>query len=349
MLVLPLSLGAPYSTTLVRPGTLVLFRDTLKTMFSLLLPFFAMAPAVYGEVKIEKTAWKGWPNCYRIANGEVELIVTSDVGPRIMRYAFQGGPNLFAEFAQELGKSGEKEWMPRGGSRLWMAPEDKVKTYAADNGPIQVKVNGAVLEATGPVEPATGLRKQIVIKLAPSGSHVEVIHHITNASGKALEYAPWVLTMMALNGIGISGFPPRGKHTDVLTPTNPLVMWAYTNLSDKRWSFTRKYMLLRQDAKNEEPQKLGHFNAKTWGAYLLGDTLFVKRYQADPKKSYPDFGCSFETFTNAQFLELETLGPLTKVAPGGSVEHIERWSLHRNIRLSGWTDAELDRVLLPVL
>ena len=29
-------------------------------------------------VTIEKTAWKGWPNCYRVANSTVELIVTAD-------------------------------------------------------------------------------------------------------------------------------------------------------------------------------------------------------------------------------------------------------------------------------
>jgi hypothetical protein len=46
-------------------------------------------------VKIEKTQYRGWPNCYRITNGEVELIVTTDVGPRIIRYSFVGGQNMF--------------------------------------------------------------------------------------------------------------------------------------------------------------------------------------------------------------------------------------------------------------
>ena len=41
-------------------------------------------------IKIEKINFKGWPNSYRISNGEVEVIITSDIGPRIMRYAFTG-------------------------------------------------------------------------------------------------------------------------------------------------------------------------------------------------------------------------------------------------------------------
>ena len=69
--------------------------------------------------------------------------------------------------------------------------------------------------------------------------------------------------MMAQGGVAITGFPPRGKHPEVLEATNPLVMWAYTYLSDKRWTFPKKYMLLGQDPKNSEPQKLGLYNPRT--------------------------------------------------------------------------------------
>jgi len=311
--------------------------------------FFALAMTTSAAVKIEKTSYQGWPNCYRVTNGEVELVVTSDVGPRIIRFGFVGGQNLFKEYAEMLGKSGESQWMIRGGHRLWMAPEDAELTYALDNSPIQVEVKAGVLTATQPVEALTGLEKRIVVKLASTGSGVEVIHRITNRNRWAVEFAPWALTVMAPGGAGITGFPPRGKHPAVLPPTNPLVMWAYTDFSDKRWQFTRKYLVLRQDAAAAEPQKVGVFNENTWGAYLLGSELFLKRSKADRSKAYPDFGCSYETFTNADMLEMETLGPLAKVAPGASVEHIERWSLHKGVRISSWTDAELDKALLPLL
>ncbi len=151
--------------------------------------------------------------------------------------------------------------------------------------------------------------------------------------------------MMAPGGAGITKFPPRGTHPEILAPTNPLIMWAFTDLADPRWTFTKKYLVLRQDPGNASPQKLGHFNERTVGAYLLGSDLFVKRYDADAKKTYPDFGASYETFTNDGFLELETLGPLEECAPGATVEHVERWSLHRNVAIREWTDAELDRAL----
>lgn len=319
-------------------------------MLRTLLIVTALTMSLSAAVTIQKANYAGWPNCYRITNGEVELIVTTDVGPRVLRYGFVNGQNLFKEFKEQLGKSGEATWQARGGHRIWIAPELVPDTYALDNRAVKATVKGAVLELTQSVEPETGLEKTIVVRLDSRGSGVEVVHHIKNAAAKERRFAPWALTMMAQGGVGISGFPPRGTHPEVLPPTNPLVMWAFTDLSDPRWTFTKKYMMLRQDAKNTgQPQKLGHFNADTFGAYLLGSDLFLKRYHADPAKTHPDFGCSFETFTNADFLELETVGALQTVAPGATLSHIERWSLQKNVKIPAWTDSELDRVLLPLL
>jgi hypothetical protein len=300
-------------------------------------------------VKIEKTNFHGWPNSYRLSNGEVELVVTGDVGPRVIRFAFVGGQNLFKEFTEQLGKTGETKWQARGGHRVWAAPEDPVLTYPADNFPVRIQTSGDSITATAPVEKMTGLEKTIVVKLAATGTGVDVLHRIKNSGSKPADLAVWALTMMAQGGTGIHGFPPRGKHPDILSPTNPLVMWAFTNFSDKRWHFTKKYVTLRQDPKATDAQKTGTFNPNTWGAYLLGSDLFIKRASADPKRPYADFGCSFETFTNADILELETLGPLIKLQPGASAEHTEHWTLHRNIKVANWTDAELDKVVLPLV
>jgi hypothetical protein len=302
--------------------------------------------------KIEKINYQGWPNCYRMTNGEVELVITGDIGPRIMRYGFIGGRNFFHEFAGQMGRSGESTWQNRGGHRLWVAPEAALPspvTYALDNFPVDIKLTGGAIIATPPVEQEAGLQKQLVVKMAPAGSGVEVLHRITNINPWAIELSAWALTVMAPGGVGFTGLPPRGTHPEMLAPTNPLVIWAFTDMSDKRWQFTRKYVLLRQDPKSSIPQKIGSFSQETLGAYCLGTELFVKRYRAEPDKIYPDMGASFEMFTNREVLELETLSPLTKLAPDATVEHLERWSLHKNIRITKWTDAELDEALRPAL
>jgi hypothetical protein len=226
-----------------------------------------------------------------------------------------------------------------------MAPEIVPDTYALDNAPVNVASHDDGVELTQPIEPETSLEKSIRVQLATEGTAVTVTHRIKNVSTKPKHLAPWALTMMAPGGVAITGFPPRGTHPEILEPTNPLIMWAFTDLSDPRWKFTKKYLILLQDPSNPTPQKLGHFNPHTFGAYLLGSDLFVKRYEADPSKPYPDFGASYETFTNESFLELETLGPLATLVQGDAVEHVEHWSLHKNISIRKWTDDEIDRAL----
>lgn len=318
-------------------------------MFLLTVVVGLITSNMVASVKVEKTDYAGWANSYRVSNGEVELVVTGDVGPRIIRFGFVGGQNLFKEFPDQLGRSGEEKFQLRGGDRVWKAPEDPVATWAPDNVPVEVRVTPTGLIARAPIEPLTNLQKEIEISMAPSGTEVTVSHRIINRSLFALEFSAWALTMMAQGGTAVTGFPPRGKHPTNLEATNPLVMWAYTNLADPRWKFTRKYMMLRQDPKNNEAQKLGLFNPDSWAAYILKNEAFVKRSRADSSKTYPDFGCSFETFTNNDFLEIETLSPLTKLLPGQTVEQVEHWGLYRNVVLNDWTDEELDRVLLPLI
>ena len=67
-------------------------------MFKTIAIAVAFSLSAMAAVKIEKTNFKGWPNSYRITNGEIELIVTTDVGPRVMHYGFVGGRNVFKEF-----------------------------------------------------------------------------------------------------------------------------------------------------------------------------------------------------------------------------------------------------------
>ena len=308
-----------------------------------------ISATVCAEVKVEKIEYKGWHNCYRVSNGEVELIITGDVGPRVIRFGFVGGQNLFKEFAEQLGGRNEEKFQLRGGDRVWKAPEDPVATWAPDNLPVQIKVTPNGLIATAPVEPLTHLEKEIEVRMVSQGTQIDVFHRITNRGVFPLEFSAWALTMMAPGGQAITGFPPRGRHPINLEPTNPLVMWAYTNLSDKRWVFTKKYMALKQDPHNAEAQKLGMFNPQSWGAYVLNGEAFIKRAQAAPGKTYPDFGCSEEFFTNNDFLEMETLSPLTNVPPGSTVEQVEHWSLHRNVHLTDLTDEAIDAVILPLL
>jgi len=291
--------------------------------------------------------FNGWKNCVRLANREVELIVTTAVGPRIMRFGFIGGRNLFAEIKGQQGKSGEKKWMIRGGHRLWISPEIPRITSELDNEPVAFRpIPGGVRTIQKP-GCFTGIAKMMDITLSPGSNSVRVVHTLSNKGRKTFEIAPWTLTVLAPGGKAVIPLPSKAGHgLSALLPNQAWTLWPYTHLGDKRWTIGAKYLLFAQD-RRLGPNKLGIACRAGWAAYLLGPFAFVKRFEWREGAAYPDGGMNFETFSNQEFLELESLGPLLKLAPGRSVTHVERWSLHRGVPACR-TDADADRHIRPL-
>jgi hypothetical protein len=279
-------------------------------------------------VKLEHITHPQAKNCLRLSNEVAELLITSDVGPRVISYARTGGENLFAIFDDHFAASDDKEWHNFGGHRLWHAPEIMPRTYAPDNEPVAHEWDGATLTLTPPPEGANGLQKTIELRLATSDTVVELDHRITNVGPWDVELAPWCLSVMAPGGTAVVPQEEYRPHPDALYPARPIVLWHFTDMADPRFTWAKDHILLRQDDALPTKQKFGVRNSRGWAAYHRGNDLFVKTHDFDPEATYPDMGCNAEFFTMPGFLEIETLGPLTLIAPGQTISHRERWALH---------------------
>jgi hypothetical protein len=297
-------------------------------------------------MNMEKIQYEGWPNCYSLSNGVVDLIITGDVGPRIIRFGFVGAGNEFGEFDDMLGKTGGDEWRIYGGHRLWHAPEVKPRTYYPDNGPVEVVEQDGFVRVVQPIEPTTGIQKEIDLHLSPDAAHVTLTHRLRNTNLWSVELAPWALSVMAQNGVAIVPLPPRGSHEENLLPATTLTMWAYTDMTDPRWTWGHKYLLLRQHPEMEQPQKVGAMVPDGWAAYARDGHLFVKRFTFVPGARYPDWGCSVEVFTNADFAEVESVAPFVQLQPGSTVEHVEHWFLFKEVPTPE-SEADVERHVLP--
>jgi hypothetical protein len=298
----------------------------------------------------ETVPFGGWNNCLRLSNAEAELIVTLDVGPRILSYRRPGGANVLKNYREQLGGCGEKEWMIRGGHRLWIAPEDEVLSYHLDNEPVSwvSEGDGRVVISSRMASPHP-LRKDLSITLADKGSRVDLLHSITNEGSTPITLATWALTVMAPGGTEIIPQPPLGEHPRDLLPNRTAVLWPYTDLSDRRWKLGRSYFLLRQQA-DGTPTKIGLAHGERWIGYLLGEDLFLKTFPLVKGAAYPDGGCNFETFTNADMLEIESLGPLATLQPGESTSHPETWHLaEAPTGIDPDDETSLAKLLTPIL
>jgi len=281
-------------------------------------------------VAVERVSFGGWKNNLRLSNDHAELIITLDVGPRVISYRTLDGVNAFKTFDAQLGRTDEAEWMSRGGHRFWLAPEDAVLSYLPDNTAVEYRVRSDLEVEIGNAPTARlPLQKVLTVTLDAASSRVTARHCAENFGDKSLQVATWGLSVMALGGIEIIPLPPLGEHPRDLLPNRSMTLWAFTDMSDPRWRWGKRFITLRQA--DAGATKLGLAHRESWIAYYREGSLFVKTIEFCEGATYPDFGCNFETFTNEEMLEVEALGPLVELAPGEATEHTEQWQLFEGV------------------
>ena len=285
----------------------------------------------------------GWKQVLVLANNEVELLITLDVGPRIISYRHQGGLNVFKTFDDQLGTSGEADWQIRGGHRLWMAPETTL-SYFPDNQPVSFTLmdeNHVCLRT--PAEAESGIEKEIEIILDKKTSSVTLNHSISATKDMSSGIAPWGLTVLKAGGKAIIPMPPRNLHPNDLPategnagrdigldllPNRKMSLWAYTNLTDPRFNWCADRLEISQDA-NMPSTKLGFLHQLQSAHYEVEGYRFSKTIDYHQDATYPDGNCNLEIFTDGEMLELESLAPLVTLNKGDRIVHTENWSLKR--------------------
>ena len=288
---------------------------------------------------VDHLSFGGWENNVRVANGQTELVITLDVGPRVISYRTADCTNVFKTFEEQLGGTGETAWMARGGHRFWLAPEDPVLSYLPDNASVEHRIiSDFKVEASTLPKKQLPIRKIMTVELDPLTSHVTVTHRAENHGSEKLALATWGLSVMVPGGCEIIPLPPPGKHSGDSRPNRPMVLWPFTDMTDGRWRWGQRFITLRQGEAG--PTKLGLMHREGWIAYHSYDSLFLKTIEVIEGATYPDFGCNFETFANEEMLEVEALGPLVELAPGASTQHTEQWDLFAGVSVPPRRDEE---------
>lgn len=292
-------------------------------------------------VKVEKIPYGGWNNCYRIFNNTVEVVVTSDVGPRIIRYGFIGRFNVMCEKEDQMGKSGGDEWMIYGGHRLWHSPEHEIRSYCPDNFPVDVQIIENGIKVSQPVEKTTMIKKDIEVVLDDESSKVYLKHTLTNYNLWDVELAAWALTVVAPGGLEVV---PQETLDTLLLPNRMLSLWPYTDMSDKRVQWGSRYIFLQHDSKAIKPFKFGISNTNGWAAYFNNDDMFVKKFSPLEDMVYPDYSASmYETYTCDFMTEMESLSPLMLLGPKEKIEHNEQWELFSDVKPPK-NEEEMDKI-----
>jgi hypothetical protein len=273
----------------------------------------------------------------QVSSQFVQLEVLEQAGPRIVRLRFRDSANLLAEvpdFAIPTSFGNYHMW---GGHRLWHAPEAMPRTYYPDDegNIISELQDGLLLE--GRIEPHTGMRKSIEVRLAGDRPVVRLVHTLSNHGNQVAELAPWAITQLRLGGVVIAPMPVGNSDPHGLLPNRQFSLWPYTRIRDSRLHWDDDFLLFKAEA-GLPPFKIGYFNPHGWLAYWTEGILFRKIFRVSSAASHPDGNCNAEIYCNDRFVELESLAPLTRIAPGEQVQAEETWEIFAGLEQAGLKD-----------
>jgi len=302
-------------------------------------------------LKYDKINYLGLAETIRIENGAAELLVPVKLGIRVLSYRLTGGENVMKIFDAQIKDYAKNEWQSYGGHRLWHAPEDMPRTYDVDNAPLEIaEVRRDGLYLLQRLDPVSLIRKEALITLSEKTTEARIKHTVTNMNRWPVKLAAWALTVLREGGF-CAVETPRNEFT--LLPDRTLTLWPYARMNDPRAYFGDRVITVKQDTAAKGPFKVGLCAQNGTAVYILPDVVFKKRFGVSQitndkgqmtnnvlasqfsilnsqLNEYPDYGCNFETYTNSEMLECESLSPLKELKYGESIDWTEVWTLTKN-------------------
>lgn len=276
--------------------------------------------------------YKKFGKCAVLKKGGKKMLVTVDIGPRIIFYGYENGENIFFEDANDSinrdsdfikeNLKGKGIWHIYGGHRLWKSPEFE-DTYYPDNAPVTIQEDGDTVNFVSETEITTGLQKIMSITMDEDGN-VTVAHTIRNMTDQTSpKIAIWALSVMDKGAV--ANIPLSCEDTGLL-PNRNLVLWSYSDIKDDRFTFENN--LARVEQKDRPTAfKIGTFVQSEVCVNIKGMQFRLSFDVTDG--DFADYSCNLECYTCDKMLEIETLSPLTCLAPSQSITHTEKWSLSK--------------------
>lgn len=265
----------------------------------------------------------------RIETAHCWIEVLTEAGPRVVGFGLPGEAGILTDSTDASWDAGYGTYELFGGHRIWFAPERAECSVPDSTGLTVAAVEGAegpAIRLTGTVEPPTGLRKTLEVRMDPASSTVRLRHTFTNEGTAEIELAPWPVTQLRLGGVAtipLPGIVPAHS----MRPSQSLALWPYSSWADDRLTIGPRSLTVV--GRPDKPFKIGCLSLIGELSYDLDGVRFTKRFDPAPDALHADMGCNAEIYTDEGTIELESLGPLVKLGPGQSTTHDETWEIRR--------------------
>jgi hypothetical protein len=245
-------------------------------------------------------------NLYRFGFGDVVMEVDAKNGGRVSSVSL-AGTNLLVPPGTDPTTWGSVFWTsPRS---AWM-PATWPPPAAIDSDPYTAMISGNDLVMTGATDPTMGFA--MTKDYAADGTTGWITINYTIKSTKAQKAAPWEVTRVPRGGMV---FFPLGSSVSkgplTITQSNGIVWFDDAAMT----------------ATSASGEKLTADGAMGWTAYVLGSSLFLKKYTDVPASQQATGEGEVCVYPGTSWIEYEIQGAYTSIAANGTLPWKVQWKI----------------------
>ncbi len=273
-------------------------------------------------VVVTQMNWRGWEGCYRLANGAMEAIVVPAIG-RVMDLRRTGDEE--GTFWQNRSLDGRLPssfgpWLNYGGDKCWPAPQsdwarrqihDWPPAAAFDASSHDAVAGESLLTMTSPVDAHWGVQAVRVFEPDAVLPILRIRTIYEKVRGETVRVGVWTITQLREPELIAMRVPEDSKFEA-----------GYVRLLEAEPAG------LKRDGRvlsfRRHPRAFVKIGSDASSLLWVGPRSVVKIESENAVGDYPDGGCRTEVYTNPgqlAYVELETLGPLTALDVGATLQH----------------------------
>lgn len=273
------------------------------------------------SISVKEINDMNYGRCVDISNGILNVTITIDYGPRIIKYCPQNMINPFYcdngykySYPQNLSNSSELFYL-YGGHRMWVSTENGEKSKYPDNTPVVYSPTAEGVKFSILRDNTEGIILSLDIMLTQETTDIMVVHSVQNVS-----HTPKVLSVNADTALCKKGF----AYSLQGNKDKSISLYNLSKWQDKRLYIADNYVTV--DSSGRDEFDIGIKNTEGCCGYVNDNFIFNKRYIHNSKLDYPKKEISTEIKIYNDYISLNTVSPLYIVEAGEIIRHVENWS-----------------------
>jgi hypothetical protein len=281
----------------------------------------------------------GYEGCIELSNATTRVVIEPNLGGRVLNYQLNGAEILYQNSAQNgaVWDGKTKIWHPSGG-RFDIGPE-----YGGFNrdalwlGRWNAKLTETRSARLSSATLDEGLQLIREFTLAADSSHLRCTQIFRNHGTESIRTFHWSRTFVAGNGIALAPLPKQGKFPRGYALGGPANIINFQPIEEPNVRIRENILEILGAPKKA---KFILDVDPGWLAYLApNNLLFMKKFATFPNRPYGEITANnasiwysskenFPAWPFTEFpVEIEPIGPLEIIEPGGERSFTEDWWL----------------------